>query len=170
MHRFGKLNILSINIFELNFHQEKNKWKHNLIPIEVSKNEADRVLDLLKYKNYYALIKKLNVFLGDHHKSFVCRRCLNSLSSENMLRIHKPKCENKDKTTIRNSSESQFHWKNYFHESPLYFRIYADFNADNEKDISSVGNKTTKIYKQNPVLDGYRIESEFGRCFTKWIP
>ena len=27
-------------------------------------------------------------------------------------------------------------------------------------DDSSMGNKTTKIYKQNPVLNGYHIESE----------
>ena len=36
MHRFEKLNTLSINIFELNFYQEQNKWKHELIPIEIS--------------------------------------------------------------------------------------------------------------------------------------
>ena len=69
-----KFNILSINIFELNFYQDKNKWKHNLVPIEISKNDSDRVVD----KNRYALIKKLNVFFGDHHKNFICRRCLNS--------------------------------------------------------------------------------------------
>ena len=47
-----------------------------------------------------------------------------------------------------------------FHKNPLYFRIYADFEADNEKDNSIVRNKTTNIYKQNPVLNGYRIVSE----------
>ena len=47
-----------------------------------------------------------------------------------------------------------------FHKNPLYFRIFADFEADIEKDNSSVGNNTTNIYKQNPVLNGYRIESE----------
>ena len=46
------------------------------------------------------------------------------------------------------------------HKNPLYFRIYADFEADNEKDNSIVGNKTTNIYKQNPVLNGYHIVSE----------
>ena len=40
------------------------------------KNDSDRVIDLLKYKSYHALIKKLNVFLGDHHKAFICRWCL----------------------------------------------------------------------------------------------
>ena len=32
--------------------------------------------------------------------------------------------------------------------------------ADNEKDNSCIGNKTTNIYKQNPVLNGYEIVSE----------
>ena len=41
-----------------------------------------------------------------------------------------------------------------------FFRIYADFEADNEIDISIIGNETTDIYKQNPVLNGYHIESE----------
>ena len=49
--------------------------------------------------------------------------------------------------------------KNRFHKNPLYFSIYGDFEADNEKDISSVGNKTTNIYKQNLVLNGYHKKS-----------
>ena len=93
-------------------------------------------------------------------KKFICRRCLTSYTSENMLKIHKPECENNDTTTIRTSSESHLCWKDRFHKKPLYFRIYADFEAVNEIDIFSIGNKTTKIYKQNPVLSGYLIESE----------
>ena len=73
VHRFNDLNNLSVNIYELNFYQDGDKWKHNLIPIEISKNKSDKVIDLLIYKNHYALIKKLHVFLGDHNKSFVCR-------------------------------------------------------------------------------------------------
>ena len=68
----------------------------NLILIEISKNdESKRVVDLIIYKNHYVLLKKLNVFLGDHHKSFIYRRCLNSYTSKNMLMIHKRKCEKK---------------------------------------------------------------------------
>ena len=65
-----------------------------------------------------------------------------------------------DKTTIRTSPESHLHWKNHFHKNPLYFRIYADFEADNEIDNFCVGNKTTNICKQNPILNGYYIVSE----------
>ena len=52
VHKFNELNNLSVNIFELNFSQDKNKWKHNLIPIEISKNKSDRIVDLLLYKNH----------------------------------------------------------------------------------------------------------------------
>ena len=47
-----------------------------------------------------------------------------------------------------------------------FFRIYADFEADNEKDNSNIGNKTTNIYKENPVLNGYCIESELEDVLT----
>ena len=110
---FEKLNNLSINLFEINFYQDQNEWKHNLIPIEVSKNDSDRFVGLIIYKNQYALIKKLHVFLGSHNKIFVRRRCLNSYTSEKMLMSIEPKCENFDKTTIR-TSMIHFHLKKSF--------------------------------------------------------
>ena len=79
------MNNLSINIIELNFYQDQDKWKHNLLPIEISKNESDEIVDILKYKNLYALIQKLNVSSGDHPKTFICRRCLNSYTCERAL-------------------------------------------------------------------------------------
>ena len=77
-----------------------------------------------------------------------------------MLMKHKPKCENNDITTIKTSNKSHLHGEKHFHKNPLYFRIYADFEADNEKDNCIVGIKTTNVYKQNPVLNGYHIVSE----------
>ena len=160
VHKFNELNNLSVIIYELNFYQDGDKWKHNLIPIEISKNESDNVIDLLIYKNHYALIKKLHVFLGNHNKSFVCRRCLYSYTCENALNNHKEKCGEDNICTIRTSNESHLFWKKHFHKNPLYFRIIADFKADSEIDGSNIGNKTTNNYKQNPVLNGYYIISE----------
>ena len=78
-----------------------------------------------------------------------------------MFKIHKPKCEKNSISTIRTSPESHLHWKKkQFYKNPFYFRKYADFEADNENDNSSIGNKTTKVYKQIPVLNGYEIVSE----------
>ena len=59
VQKFEKLKNLSIKIFEINFYQDQNKWSHKLRPIEVSKkDESNRVVDLLIYKNHYALIEK----------------------------------------------------------------------------------------------------------------
>ena len=85
---------------------------------------------------------------------------MSSYTSENMLMKHNQKCGDNNITTIRTSNESHLHWKKHFHKNPLYFRIYADFEADNEKDNSIIGDKTINIYKQNPVLNGYHIVSE----------
>ena len=74
-HLFGKLNNFSRNIFELGFYQDQIiTWKHKLIPIEISKSVSDRIIDLLLNKNHYVLIKKLNVFLGNHKCKYVCRQ------------------------------------------------------------------------------------------------
>ena len=162
VHRFNELNNLSINIFELNCYQDQNKWKHKLIPIEISKNNSDRVIDLAIYKNHYVLVKKLDVSLGDHNKTFLCRQCLSSYISENLRSKQGQKSGEDNITTLGNSNKSHLHWEKQFHKNQLYFRIYADFQANNEKDKSSKGNKTTNIYKQNPVLNGNHIELEVG--------
>ena len=52
VHRFNELNILSVNIFEISFYQNQNKWRHKLIPIEISKNNSVRVIGLVIYKNH----------------------------------------------------------------------------------------------------------------------
>ena len=144
----------------MNFCRYENKRKHKLVLIEISKNDSDRVVDLLIYKNHYAFIEKLKVILGDHHKNFIWRRFLNSYTSENMLMIHKTKCENYDITTFRTSSDSHPHWKNHLLKNPLYFRIYADFEAHKEIEKYNIGTKRNNIFKQNPILNSYHIDSE----------
>ena len=65
-------------------------------------------------------LKKLHVFLGNHNKSFVCRRFLNSYRCENALTNHKEKCGEDNICTIRTSNESHLYWKKHFHKNPLY--------------------------------------------------
>ena len=47
VHKFNDLNNLSVNIYELIFYQVDDKWRHNLIPMQISKNISDRVVELL---------------------------------------------------------------------------------------------------------------------------
>ena len=70
-----------------------------------------------------------------------------------MIIKHKENCEQKQEvTTNRTSDESYLYWKNHFHKNPIYFRIIADFEADNEIDNSNIGIKSTNIRKQNPEI------------------
>ena len=85
---------------------------------------------------------------------------MNWFTSENALINQKGKCRVDNISTKRSSNESHIQRNKPFQKSPLYFRIYADFEADNELDISTKGNKTTNIYRQNPVLNSYQIKSE----------
>ena len=48
---------------------------------------------------------------------------------------------------MKTSNESHLHWNKHFHKNHLYFWVYADFEADIEKDTSIIGNKTTNVYK-----------------------
>ena len=78
---------------------------------------------------------------------------------------HIEKCGGDNITTIKTLKKSHLHWEKHFHKNLLYFRTYEDLEADNEKDNSSIGNKTTKIYKQNPILNSYRMLSELEDAF-----
>ena len=82
------MNNLAINIFELQFYQEGIKREHKLILVEVSGNNSEMVVDLVIYKNHYAVIKKLHVILGNHNSKFVCRRCSSCFKIENVLVKH----------------------------------------------------------------------------------
>ena len=129
VYKFEKLNNLSINIFEFNFQLNGNERKYKLIRMEISKNDSDKVIDLLIYKNRYALIKNFSLFLVELDSKFVCRQCLSSYSSRNVLIKQKQRCEQQEITAIKTSNESHLFWKKHFHKNPFYFRIYAEFEA-----------------------------------------
>ena len=58
VHSLNELKKLSVNIFELYFYQDQNKWKHKLIPIQISKNDSDKVINLLVYKKIIMFLLK----------------------------------------------------------------------------------------------------------------
>ena len=89
---FEKVSILFINIFELNYYLDQIEGKHKLFPIEVSRNETDRVVDLQIYRTHYVLIKKLIVFLGKQVCRFIFKRCLCPYTSQGVLIIQMEKC------------------------------------------------------------------------------
>ena len=105
VHLFGKLNNLSISKLELGFYQEENIWKQKFLFIEISKNESDRVVDLLIYENQYVLIKKIHITLVDYICKFVCRRCSSFYRNKHVLKKEKQRYKHQNKTGIRTTIE-----------------------------------------------------------------
>ena len=68
---------------------------------------------------------------------FFCRRCINSLSSSDVLAKVTRLCEKNDVTTIKFPDDSPLTWINYFHTKPTHFRIYEGFDCDSEKVIGN---------------------------------
>ena len=96
-----------------------------------------------------------------HNSKFVCRRCLISYISDNVLIKHKQRCEKQEVRSIRISNDSHLNLKKkHFHKNPIYFRIYAVLEAENIIDNSSKGDEKTIIYQQNPVCNGYYLVSD----------
>ena len=105
-------NELSINVFEYST-DEDNDYK--LVPLYISKNiENRRIIDLILYKNHYILLKKLNVFIGKHDNSYVCRSCLSSYTVESKLITHEKLCANKDKSVYIPAKESYVKRNKYY--------------------------------------------------------
>ena len=99
-----------MNILELGFFIDQKIWKYQLIPVDLSKRESDRIIDLLIYQNHYVVIKNSNVFLGNHNCNFVCRTCLSFKTCQIMLKKNKEKTEQTQEiTTVRTSDESHLY-------------------------------------------------------------
>ena len=68
------------------------------------------------------------------------------------------KCGQQEITASISSNESHLSWKKDLHKKSLYFKFYADFEADNEIHFSCIGNEISNILKQNPVFNGFRSQ------------
>ena len=90
---------------------------------------------------------------------------MNSYTSENMLLIHKPKNQNYEATTIKLQENHIFMGKNIFIKNQYFFRIFADFGAENEIDNSNRGNKTTNVYMSKMQCLLVILLNRVRRCF-----
>ena len=97
---------------------------------------------------------------GRHDCKERCRQCMSSYSSRDVLIKHRQRCENQKITAIKTSNELHLCRQMYFHKNPLNFKFHADFEVDNEIDISNLANEATNFSKQNPVQNGHYIVTE----------
>ena len=88
VHKLEKLNDLSINMLELTFHQDQNRRKHKLSPIESRNYFSDKVNDIIIYENQFVVIETFHVYLAKYDSLFIYRGCLGFYSSQNVSLKH----------------------------------------------------------------------------------
>ena len=140
VNTYGKLNNLSKNIIELSFYQKTKEVRHKLFPVEISKNDLHKVSHIIIYTLHDVLTTELHVVLGEKKSKFVCRRFLKPSLHQKILVKHKRMCEQQKTTANKTSNESNLYCTCYFYKNIIYFRVYADFEANNEIDNSHTRN------------------------------
>ena len=126
-------NNLAINVFG---------WEKGVIIHHISKQpgEMPRINLLLIEKSnkfHYTWIKDVNRLLHDQNKyngrKHFCEHCLHGYTREDLLKAHKPQCQEIGQTAIRvemqEEGKNKLAFQNHHKQLPAPYIIYADFEA-----------------------------------------
>ena len=127
--KFEKLNKININVFSYD-------EKYNTFPLKISKNNYEKVIDLLQINhdnNHYCWIKNFDCLVDKQyhkntHKSFHCKRCLHEFEVKKLLEKHNKNYTTKPTRIVLPGEKEKFmKFKNYANQLKVPFVIYADF-------------------------------------------
>ena len=155
--KFGKLNNLNVNVFELT--------KTILTPIHINMNYDQPQIDLLLFEIHHCLITKLHCLINKNsHMKWVCRRSLTAFSSEDILNQHIDRCQKQQPTNITFSWKDHLKFEDYHMKVPVPIKVYADFECINQPtDDPKV------LFKQIPIAVGFYLISPFGNCYYSYF-
>ena len=131
-----------------------------IFPIYVSDQTFKSSIDLLLLidddKSHYVYIKDFNTFMFHKTKNknikWFCKSCLQCFSSENVLIKHKEACLSINGQQSINLEKEIIEFKNYFKQSPVPFKIYADFECNLRDAECYEGTYTKNITSMFPVV------------------
>ena len=101
---------------------------------------------------------------------WVCRRCLTTFSSEQILFDHTSRCINQQPTNLIFSWKDHLKFEDNFMKIPFPIRVYADFECIIQPTNESTGdpngdstrNDQKVIFKQIPIAVGFYLISPLG--------
>ena len=136
-----------------------------IFPIYVSDQKFENSVDLLLLindnKSHYVYIKDFNTFMfhktKNKNKKWFCRSCLQCFSSENVLIKHKEDCLSINGKQSVNLEKGIIEFENYFRQSPLPFKIYADFECNLRDAEIYEGSYTKKYHDHVPCSYAYKV-------------
>ena len=146
-----------------------------VFPIYISdqkfKDSMDLFLLIDNDKSHHVHIKDFERFIfhktKNKNKKWLCKSCLQCLSSENVLIKHKENCLSiNGKQSVKLEKEIT-KFENYFKQIPIPFKIYADFECNLKSVKCNEGSYTEKHQDHVPCSFAYKIVCINDR-FTKF--
>ena len=139
-------------------------------PVYLSDQKLSDSMNLLlisdKFKSHYVYIKDFDRYMFNktkyNGKKYFCKNCLQCFSSEKILSEHKEDClviNGKQNVKLENGFIS---FKNYSEQTPVPFKIYADFEGileevDRNIECSSDSPYTRKYQNHIPYSFAYKV-------------
>ena len=121
-------------------------------PIYISDQKFEDSIDLLLLiddnKLHYMYMKDFDRFMfhktKNKNEKWFCKSCLQCFSSESVLIKHNEDCLNINGKQSLKLEKGIIEFKNYFKQTPVLFKIYADFEC-NLRGVESYKGCYTKI-------------------------
>ena len=162
--KFEKLNpeIPGINVF--------SNDNMTIYPLRMAERDCKNTIDLFFYEeegvSHYSLIKNFHRLIKSQKTKskdgpiFICKRCFNHFTKEELLEKHIKYCSN-NKSAIVNMPEpnTMLYFKNYYKQLPIPFVVYADFECFT-KPMNSCSPNPKESYNYN-----YQKHEPSGFCF-----
>ena len=162
--KFEKLNpeIPGINVF--------SNDNMTIYPLRMSDRDCKNTIDLFLYeedgKSHYSLIKNFHRLIKSQltkskdGKIFICKRCFNHFTKEELLEKHIKYCSNNQIVSVKMPEKNTYlHFKNYYKQLPVPFVVYADFECFT-KPMNSFITNPKESYNYN-----YQKHEPSGFCF-----
>ena len=124
---------LQINIKLFGYYDDSGKAR---FPMYISKQNCERTVDLLCFKEHYIWIKDFSRFLSDltknHNKMYYCKRCFGRYTTEEHLQRHQRLCTREDYIStlhIMPDAGTKIIFNNWKYSTWAPFVIYADLES-----------------------------------------
>ncbi|KAJ8914330.1 hypothetical protein NQ315_011317 [Exocentrus adspersus] len=174
IHRFEKMNNISINVFGVETEYKDGKYVTEVVgPLHFAKQRQPTHVNLLlvsdgEGNNHYCLISDLSRLASNqkskhHGKIYFCDGCLQSFSTINHLKQHEKNDCNQNILKLVNIEK----------QLPVPFVIYADFECI-VKPIQ--GNEplddnpfTVKVAEHEPYSFGFYVKCNFNDQYSKFL-
>lgn len=190
IHKFEKLNDLSVNVFGLEF-DSKSKLNKIIGPLHLTKSRKVIHLNLLYInhgtKGHYCYIKNLSRLVSkqittSEHAIYICDGCLIYFSSNENLKKHQERDCFHVCTNLPSGSDTKRNWfnelapctqisfNNYDRKLRIPFVVYADFEAFLKPIKTCINDpsksSTTNVQEHEMYSFGYYIKCSYDNSLS----